>query len=147
MSSSGSSELPKYTTGEEVGRYIAIIFLLSMSALFAGLTLGMLSLDKIGLQVVMSGEDKVAAAKAAKIAPVREKGNILLCTLLFGNVAVNAYLSILMADLTNGIAGFLISTFLIVIIGEIIPQAACSRYALTVGARAVPIVKLFIYLL
>lgn len=34
-----------------------------------------------------------------------------------------------------------VSTILIVIFGEILPQAACSRYALQVGARTVPIVR------
>jgi metal transporter CNNM len=36
---------------------------------------------------------------------------------------VNALLSIFMADLAGGTFGFLLSTFLIVIFGEIVPQA------------------------
>ena len=105
----------------------SIVLLSCFSALFSGLTLGLLSLDKIGLKIVMSGGDEHLAALAATIAPVRENGNLLLCTLLLGNVAVNAYLSILMAEITSGLAGFLISTAVIVIFGEIIPQASCSR--------------------
>jgi CBS domain containing-hemolysin-like protein len=54
---------------------------------------------------------------------------------------VNALLSILMADLTSGMTGFLLSTIIIVIFGEIIPQASCSRYALVIGSFAVPLVK------
>ena len=92
---------------EVVGKFIAIALLISASAGFAGLTLGLMSLDKIGLQIVMQGGDKQLAMYAARIAPIREQGNILLCTLLIGNVAVNAYCSILMADLTSGTLGFL----------------------------------------
>ena len=132
---------------DDIIKYVAIIALVMLSATFSGLTLGLLSLDKIGLQIVMSGEDKVLAGYAERIAPIRENGNLLLCTLLLGNVAVNAYLSILMADLTSGTMGFILSTVLIVLFGEIIPQASCSRYALQIGSRAVPLVKLLVILM
>ncbi len=57
-----------------------------------------------------------------RIAPVRADGNLLLCSLLFGNVAVNVLISILMADLTSGLVGFFASTILIVIVGDVLPQ-------------------------
>lgn len=119
----------------------SILFLIVMSGLFSGLTLGLMGLDVIALQIVQKGDDKVLARCAEQIAPVREKGNQLLCTLLLGNVAVNSALSILSADIFSGTVGFVVSTATIVIFGEIIPQAACSRYALQVGARTVPLVK------
>jgi hypothetical protein len=99
---------------------------LCFSALFSGLTLGLMSLDKTGLEIVMSGDDPKAAEYAKVIYPVRENGNLLLCTLLLGNVSVNAILSIFMADFAGGIIGFVTSTFLIVIFGEILPQAFVS---------------------
>eukprot|EP00494_Astrolonche_serrata_P004980 UN04995 len=60
---------------------------------------------------------------------------------------VNAALSILMADISGGVVGFVISTVAIVIFGEIIPQAACSRYALYIGARTVRLVRILMALL
>ena len=125
---------------------IMIILLILLSALFSGLTLGLMGLDKTGLEIVMESEDPVAAANARIIYPVRKNGNQLLCTLLLGNVAVNALLSILLADKAGGAVGFISSTFLIVIFGEIIPQAACSRYALVVGSKTVPLVKVIMVL-
>lgn len=122
-----------------------IIFLVGLSGLFSGLTLGLLGLDLNGLQIVQKGDDQYLAKCAEKIAPVREKGNMLLCTLLLGNVAVNSGLSILMADIASGTLGFLCSTALIVTFGEILPQASCSRYALQVGACTVPLVKMLMY--
>jgi hypothetical protein len=105
---------------------LLIIVLISFSALFSGLTLGLMSLDKTGLEIVMSGDDPEAARYAKIIYPIRDDGNLLLCTLLLGNVLVNTLLSILMAEYTGGIIGLFSSTFLIVIFGEILPQAFVS---------------------
>ena len=109
-----------------VVQIILIALLLCMSALFSGLTLGLMSLDKTGLEIVMAGDDPVDAEYAKRIYPVRSNGNLLLCTLLLGNVAVNSLLSIILADFAGGTVGFVISTFLIVIFGEILPQAFVS---------------------
>ncbi len=38
-----------------------------------------------------------------------------------------------MADITSGTMGLILSTIMIVVFGEIIPQATCSRYSLLVG--------------
>ena len=127
-------------------QYILIVILILLSALFSGLTLGLMGLDKTGLEIVMEGDDLKASNAARAIYPVRANGNRLLCTLLLGNVAVNALLSILMADISGGLIGFLVSTISIVIFGEIIPQAACSRYALQIGCRTVPLVKFIMIL-
>merc|ERR1719499_1267755 len=117
-----------------------------MSGLFSGLTLGLLGLDLKQLEIVASGEGP-DREYALAIIPVRQSGNFLLCTLLLGNVAVNAALSILLTGISGGILAFIISTALIVIFGEIIPQATCSRYALFIGAKTVVIVRVLMLLL
>ncbi|EFA80848.1 Ancient conserved domain protein 2 [Heterostelium album PN500] len=109
----------------------------TLSGLFAGLTLGIMSLDITGLEIVIASGSPSESKYAKKIYPVRQRGNLLLCTLLLGNVSVNTLLSILMADMTSGFVGFLLSTAIILIAGEIIPQAACSRHALAVGAHTI----------
>ena len=124
--------------------YIIIIVLVLFSAFFSGLTLALMGLDTTGLEIVMSGDDPKLSQAAGKIYPVRKNGNLLLCTLLLGNVAVNTLLGILMADITSGTVGFITSTALIVIFGEIIPQATFSRYALQVGEYAVPVMRVII---
>ena len=120
--------------------WIAIVFLVGMSGLFSGLNLGLMGLDPIGLEIVLASEKSDSVMQARKIKPLRDRGNWLLCTLLLGNVAVNAALSILLADKTSGLVGFIVSTAVIVVFGEIIPQAICSRYALYIGAKTVYIV-------
>jgi len=122
------------------------LFLICMSGLFSGLTLGLCGLEPLSLQIVAEG-DTHNAQYAKKIIPVRAKGNLLLCTLLLGNVAVNAALAILMANFTGGLLGFFLSTAFIVIFGEILPQAACSRYALYIGSKVIYIVRVLILLI
>ncbi|EGC36866.1 hypothetical protein DICPUDRAFT_97440 [Dictyostelium purpureum] len=127
-------------------QWVSIIVLVSISGLFAGLTLGIMSLDITGLEIIIASGTPKESKYAKIIYPVRQRGNLLLCTLLLGNVGVNALLSIFLADLTSGFVGFILSTVIIVIAGEIIPQAACSRYGLAVGAHTIYIVYLFIFL-
>jgi metal transporter CNNM len=126
---------------------LLIIALLVMSGLCAGLLLGLLSLDKTGLEIVMAGDDPVNARYAERIYPIRRNGNQLLCTLVLGNVGVNSLLSILMADKAGGLIGFLVSTFAIVIFGEIIPQSLCSLHALRIGSATAPLVRVLVVLL
>ncbi len=70
-------------------------------------------------QILEQGGEPNERKYASAIMPVREKGNLLLCTLLLGNTIVNAATSIVVADVTSGIVGLFISTFLIVIFGEV----------------------------
>ncbi|AWP07583.1 putative metal transporter CNNM4-like [Scophthalmus maximus] len=126
---------------------ILIAFLLVLSGMFSGLNLGLMALDPMELRIVQScGTDK-EKKYARKIEPIRRKGNYLLCSLLLGNVLVNTTLTILLDDLTNsGIGAVVASTVGIVIFGEIVPQALCSRHGLAVGANTIMVTKLFMLL-
>ena len=121
--------------------------LVCMSAVFSGLTLGLLSLDKASLEILSEAGDEKEKSYAQKIIPLRKDGNLLLCTLLIGNVIVNSLLSILLADISSGVVGLLSSTVLIVILGEIIPQATCSRHGLVIGAKTRYVTWFFLVLL
>lgn len=116
-------------------RIFAAALLLSFSALFSGLTLGVMGLDTSALHVIVESGAEAERARATKIMTVRKDGNTLLVTLLLGNVATNSLISILTAELTSGLVGFALSTILIVMLGEILPQAACSRHGLALGAK------------
>lgn len=59
---------------------------------------------------------------AAKIQPVRDHGNFLLCSILLGNVLVNSTFTILLDSLSSGLIAVVSSTILIVLFGEITPQ-------------------------
>ncbi|MBU0613229.1 DUF21 domain-containing protein [Patescibacteria group bacterium] len=123
--------------------YIIVTVLVLLSGLFSGLTLGLLSLDKNELERKVSNGNK----EAIKVYTVRKRGNLLLCTLLLGNVAVNSTLAIFLGNIASGVVAGLAATGLIVIFGEIIPQATFSRYALKVGSKTAWIVRIFIFIL
>jgi metal transporter CNNM len=98
--------------------------------------------------VIIGGSSDANEVRWAKrILPLRRTGNLLLCTLLLGNTLVNALIAILLAGMTSGTVGAVATTLLIVLFGEIGPQAACSRYALQIGAAATPLVWAFVVLM
>ncbi|XP_009641716.2 metal transporter CNNM4 [Egretta garzetta] len=123
---------------------ILIAGLLMLSGMFSGLNLGLMALDPMELRIVQNcGTDK-EKRYARKIEPIRRKGNYLLCSLLLGNVLVNTTLTILLDDLIgSGIGAIVASTIGIVIFGEIVPQALCSRHGLAVGANTIVVTKFF----
>jgi len=122
--------------------YVISFVLVVLSALFSGLTLGLLSLDSNTLSRSAKHGNKDAIA----VYPLRSKGNLLLTTLLLGNVAVNTALSIFLSGFASGLMAGLMATALIVVFGEIIPQAVISRKALWFGARTVWFTKAVIIL-
>jgi len=123
--------------------YLLILLLLILSALFSGLTLGLLSLNTSDLQ----RKTKLGDVNAEKILEVRANGNLLLVTLLIGNVLVNVILSIFLGSIMSGVFAAIISTTLIVVFGEILPQAFFSKHALQYAPRFLIIVKFLILFL
>lgn len=123
--------------------YFIVIALVSFSALFSGLTLGFFSLNRDDLERKV----KLGDPQAKEVFSVRRDGNLLLCTLLIGNVAVNSALSIFLGTIASGFVAGLIATSLIVVFGEIVPQSAFSRYAMVLGAKLAWVVRIFIFIL
>lgn len=133
---------------EEISIFIVCI-LLCLSGLFSGLNLGLMALDTSELSVVMRVGSERERGWAKKIYPLRKRGNLLLCSVLLGNVLVNAVLTILLDGLladVNPVIPIVGATMGIVIFGEIIPQAICTRHGLQIGATVVPLVYLFVVL-
>lgn len=119
---------------------VVIVILLVLSAAFSGMNLGLMSLGPHELKRKIKFGDK----RAKRVYAVRKNGNLLLVTLLLGNVAVNSALSVFLGSFTVGLVAILISTALITLFGEIIPQAILSRYALAIGSRLTWLVWVFI---
>jgi len=110
------------------------VILLSFSALFSGLTIGLFSLDTGELRRKMELGDK----QATKLYPIRARGNQLLVTLIIGNVLVNSALTVILNSFTAGLVAIVVSTVLITTFGEILPAAFLNKHGLRFGAKFAP---------
>lgn len=93
-----------------------------------------MSLDLTELTILKKIGSTKEKSYARKIYPLRAKGNLLLCSILLGNVLVNTVSTLILGNYLDGLFAAIGSTMFIVIFGEILPQAVCSRYGLQVGA-------------
>ena len=130
----------------ELGTYLGIAGIagcLLHSGMFSGANLAFFSLGRMRLAAEVENGNE----SARKILDLRKDSNLLLCTILWGNVSANVLLSLLSDDIFMGIYGFLFSTVGITFFGEIIPQAYFSRHAMKVGAFLAPVIRFYEFLL
>ncbi|KIL60047.1 hypothetical protein M378DRAFT_957170 [Amanita muscaria Koide BX008] len=127
---------------------ILIPVLVLLSGLFAGLTLGYMSLDETQLNVLSISGTQTQRMYANKIKPIRKNGHLLLVTLLLANMIVNETLPVISDPvLGGGVQSVVVSTVLIVIFSEIIPQSLFTRHGLYLGAKMAGFTQFLIYAL
>jgi hypothetical protein len=117
-------------------RIVAIVALLLLAGVMAGirrsviddatgLTTGLMALDINNIEILKRCGRPQQQRYARAIEPIRRNGHLLLCTLLVGNMLANEAIPVLMDDVLEG--GWLVvavSTLLVVIFAEIIPQGS-----------------------
>lgn len=92
--------------------------------------------DQMTLQVIAGSGSSKDRDNARKVLNVLQRGkHWVLVSLLLGNVIVNETLPIVLdQDVKGGWFAVLMSTILIVIFGEVIPQSLCAKHGLSIGA-------------
>lgn len=120
--------------------------LVLFAGIMSGLTLGLMSLSLVDLEVLIKAGRPQDRRNASKILPVVKNQHLLLCTLLIGNSLAMEALPIFLDALVPAWGAILISVTLILVFGEIIPQAVCSQYGLSVGAKMAGIVRVLLLL-
>lgn len=123
--------------------WIGIAFCLSQSAMFSGLNLAFFSVSKLRLEIEAKNNNR----NALLVARWREQSNLLLTTILWGNVGINVILTLLSNSVMTGVMAFAFSTVLITFLGEIIPQAYFARHALRMAALLSPLLYVYKLLL
>ncbi|KZV32408.1 hypothetical protein F511_03691 [Dorcoceras hygrometricum] len=107
----------------------------------SGLTLGLMSLGLVELEILQRSGTTREKKQAAIILPVVQKQHQLLVTLLLCNAAAMEALPIYLDKIFHPAVAVILSVTFVLVFGEIIPQAVCSRYGLAVGANFVWLVR------
>uniref|UniRef100_A0A6N2NDK0 CNNM transmembrane domain-containing protein n=3 Tax=Salix viminalis TaxID=40686 RepID=A0A6N2NDK0_SALVM len=126
---------------------IICMALVCFAGLMSGLTLGLMSLSVVDLEILIKAGHPQERKNAEKILPIVKNQHLLLCTLLIGNAMAMEALPIFIDALLPAWGAILISVTLILAFGEIIPQAVCSRYGLSIGAKLSIVVRFIVIVL
>ena len=127
----------------ELALFVGIFFCLTQSAIFSGLTLGLFGLSRLKLEIEVESGNKAAL----KVLELRKDANLLLTTLLWGNVSINVLLTLFTDSVLAGLWAFFFSSICIALFGEILPQAYFSRNALRMGIVLSPVIRFYRFFL
>jgi metal transporter CNNM len=116
---------------------IQVVVLVGMSAICSGLNLSLMSLDVSDLE----RRARYGNKKAKRVLPLRKNAHLSLASILLTNVAVISTTSLVLEHHYNGLIAGVASTLLIVVFGEILPQALFMKHALNITSRLATVLK------
>eukprot|EP00768_Dysnectes_brevis_P000125 gnl/Dysnectes_brevis/1027_a1145_2159.p1 GENE.gnl/Dysnectes_brevis/1027_a1145_2159~~gnl/Dysnectes_brevis/1027_a1145_2159.p1 ORF type:complete len:466 (-),score=167.83 gnl/Dysnectes_brevis/1027_a1145_2159:107-1504(-) len=121
--------------------YILIcIFLVLFAGLASGLTIGLLSFDDKNLRIIERTGTAKQRQQASKVRRIIKDHHFLLVTLLIANSIAMEGLPLFLDPLVGPTAAIIISVTAVLIFGEILPQALCSKYGLQIGSVCAPVI-------
>lgn len=103
-----------------------VFFLVIFSAICSGLNISLMSLERGDLKRRV----KLGNKNAKKALPLRNNTHLTLASLLLTNVATISSTSLVLEPYFHGVAAGVISTLLIVVFGEVLPQAIFAKNTL-----------------
>lgn len=120
---------------------IAIVTaLILLSAICSGLNVAIISLDLPDLR----RKAKLGNRLAQRMLPLRKNTHLLLASILLTNVAVVSATTLVLDTRLNGFLAGVLSTLLIVVFGEVMPQALFSKNPLIWSSRFSQLLKIMI---
>lgn len=119
---------------------IEVFLLVIASAICSGLNIALMSLDMADLR----RKAKLGDRRAKRVLPLRKKVHLTLGSILFTNVAAVTASSLVLDQVLEGWMAGLVSTILIVIFGEVMPQALFSKNPLGWTSFFAPLLKAMI---
>ena len=120
---------------------LQVILLVGLSAIYSGLNIALMSLSKSDLK----RKKKLGNKDAANVLPFRTNSHLSLASILFANVAVVSANALILEHHFNGLIAGLVSTLLIVVFGEVLPQAIFVKRALKFCSAFSPLLRLTVW--
>jgi metal transporter CNNM len=121
---------------------IAVVtFLIGFAALCSGLNVSFMSLNIGDLR----RKAKLGNPYAKRLLPLRKNSHLTLAAILLTNVAAASASPLVLESQLNGIVAGILSTLLLVVFAEIMPQALFTRHALTYCGRLAPVLRGMIF--
>lgn len=120
--------------------------LVCMGGLMSGLTLGLLSLDQVSIKILKKTGTDAEKKYARRLLPILKHHHWLLVTLLLWNAAAMEALPIFLDKIVPEYLAIILSVTFVLIFGEVIPQAAISRFGLAVGGNLHWLVWILIFI-
>ncbi len=117
-----------------------IIFLLGLSAVCSGLNIALMSLDISDLR----RKAKLGDRSAKRVLPLRRNSHLSLAAILFTNIGAVSASSLVLEPHLEGLLAGVVSTLLIVVFGEVFPQAFFAKRALHITAQLAPLLRFMI---
>lgn len=121
---------------------LEVLALVALSAICSGLNISFMSLAPRDLR----HKAKLGNKDAQRILPLRQKSHLTLAAILYTNIGAVTATGLVISQYTGGIIAGFISTIILVIFGEILPQAYYSRIALRMCGQFTPFLKLIIFI-
>ena len=122
-----------------------VLFCTATAGLMSGLTIGLAAIDRLALEVKAVGNAQVKKM-TERIFPVIDQHHWMLVTLLLCNAGAMETLPIFLDRMVPATAAIIISVTLILIFGEVIPQAICTgSQQLTIAYWMCPVVLLLMW--
>lgn len=120
---------------------IIVLVLVAISAVCSGLNVAMMSLDPSDLRRKM----KLGNVRAKKVYPLRKNIHLTLAAILLTNVAAVSATSLYLESVLFGLLAGIITTIIMVIFGEIFPQAYFNRNPLRYTSMLAPFMRFMIF--
>ena len=121
---------------------LEVVILVGFAAVCSGLNVSFMSLNVADLR----RKAKLGSTYARHLLPLRKNAHLTLAAILLTNVAAASATPLVLDTQVSGLVAGMLSTLLLVIFAEILPQAMFARRALEFCGRLYPLLRTMIFI-